>query len=581
MYHLGIGYGHCATVALIRDGALVFCQSEERLNRLKNSTGFPSRTLAALYETIGGPEQIASCTLLNRPPVGGYAFMKQRGFQPAQMNPHLDPALIDGWAADLAQQARVEQGSRDYEALLFADPGMRAESDRWFAEAIGLPADRIEAVDHHVGHVLSVLPFLETPERDVLIFTLDGEGDGLSGSVSLLRDGVVTNLGATADLLSLGRLYATVTGILGFSMFEHEYKVMGLAPYAKPEYTRRLLEKFSALLRVDEKGVWHGAFASKAEMVVKLVELCRFERFDAIAAAVQTLTETLICQWVQRWIQRTGIHAIACAGGVFMNVKANQRLAELPEVEALTIVPSCGDESAAIGCAVSGARRHQPAVRFAPTRSLALGMNFSDEAVLRYLIDQRIAERFDIAEPPDIEVAIAQRLAEGHVVARCSGPMEFGARALGNRSILAHPAKPELVGLINDAIKNRDFWMPFAPSILAEEADALTVNPKRLDSRFMMIAFDATARGRAALPAALHRADFTLRPQLVERAASPAYHGLIAAFRAITGIGAVLNTSFNLHGEPIVCSPADAVETVARSGLVYLALNRFLLTKRA
>jgi carbamoyltransferase len=159
--------------------------------------------------------------------------------------------------------------------------------------------------------------------------------------------------------------------------------------------------------------------------------------------------------------------------------------------------------------------------------------------------------------------------------------MEFGARALGNRSILAHPSRPELVGLINQAIKNRDFWMPFAPSILEERMADYVVPLPAADARHMMVSFDTTPRGRADIAAALHAADGTCRPQCVVRAWNPGYHALISAFADLTGVGAVLNTSFNLHGEPIVMSPADAIHTVERSGLRYLVLEDYLLEKRA
>jgi carbamoyltransferase len=159
--------------------------------------------------------------------------------------------------------------------------------------------------------------------------------------------------------------------------------------------------------------------------------------------------------------------------------------------------------------------------------------------------------------------------------------MEFGARALGNRSILAHPSEPAVVEFINQAIKSRDFWMPFAPSILAESMAELIEDPKDAVSPFMMVSANTTPYGRRALAAAIHRADGTARPQRVDQATNPDYHALVTHFRTLTGIGGVLNTSFNLHGEPIICSPLDAVVTVQRSGLKYLALNQFLLEKRA
>jgi carbamoyltransferase len=174
---------------------------------------------------------------------------------------------------------------------------------------------------------------------------------------------------------------------------------------------------------------------------------------------------------------------------------------------------------------------------------------------------------------------VAELLVSDGVVARCAGRMEFGARALGNRSILANPTDHRVVGLINRMIKNRDFWMPFAPTVLAERADDYLLNPKGLASPYMMLAMETRPAARDALTAALHPHDATARPQILEQAWNPEYHALIRAFEGRTGVGAVLNTSFNLHGEPIVCTAADAVDTFERSGLQHLAVGHWLISK--
>jgi carbamoyltransferase len=356
---------------------------------------------------------------------------------------------------------------------------------------------------------------------------------------------------------------------------------MGLAPYAKPDYYRGLVERLRALLWIDAEGAWRGSYPGRCTMAVKLAELCEFQRFDAVAGALQEFAETAICDWIRHWVEKTGIRSIACAGGVFMNVKANQRVLALECVERMAVVPSCGDESTAIGCAVHGSLTLEPATPIAPQRHLYLGQDYDDRSVEAVVRGGGFDSLFDVSEPVDLPGTVARLLADGEVVARCSGPMEFGARALGNRSILSHPGRIENISFINDAIKNRDFWMPFAPTVLDEAVGELVDGAARMASPFMMVSFDATARGRHDLAAALHRADFTLRPQMLTRAANPDYHALIGAFRALTGIGAVLNTSFNLHGDPIVGSPVDAIQTMAASGLRHLVLNKLVLSRPA
>src|SRR5436309_1622297 len=275
---------------------------------------------------------------------------------------------------------------------------------------------------------------------------------------------------------------------------------------------------------------------------------------------------------------------LALGGGVFMNVKANMLLAEEPWVTDLFVFPSCGDESNAVGAAYLGylelcARRGiAPAPR--PFGPAYLGPGIDDAEVEAVIRRRDLAGRHRVSEPERIEERIAELLASDGVVARCAGRMEFGARALGNRSILANPADHRVVPLINRMIKNRDFWMPFAPSVLRErEADYL-VNPKGLASPYMMLAFPTNPKRRDEIVAAIHPHDSTARAHIVDEAWNPPYYRVLREFEARTGIGAVLNTSFNLHGEPLVASPEDAVDTFERSGLPHLALGRYLISKR-
>jgi carbamoyltransferase len=578
MYHLGISYGHNATVAVIADGKLIFCQSEERLDRRKNSSGFPAETLAYVHRHVCAPGDVASCSFFIDNKLG-YLILKEAGFRKINFVPLLGAADLAAWQADPAAADAASEAYGRQVAAATASPAVIAEADAWFSQAVGLLAHKVFHVDHHLAHALSTLPFIGDDGADRLIFTLDGDGDGLCATVSRLRGGALTRLSATPERLSLGRLYEITTGLLGFKMMEHEYKVMGLAPYAKPEHHAALRRSLERCLWIDEAGEWQGDLRGRRSTTAQLARLYRFQRFDSIAGALQDYTERLMCDWIGHWVRATGIGAIACAGGVFMNVKANQRVLAMDCVDRMAVVPSSGDESTAIGCAVFGSRTLEPARPIARVEHLYLGQSYDDRTIAQMIDESGLSGHLEISEPPDLAGAVARLLADGEVVARCSGAMEFGARALGNRSILSHPARTENIQVINDAIKNRDFWMPFAPTILDDEVANLVRAPVKMRSPFMMVSFDATARGRRDLAAALHRADFTLRPQMLSRAANPDYHAIIEAFRRLTGIGAVLNTSFNLHGDPIVGSPLDALGTMVHSGLRHLVLNRYLLSK--
>jgi len=289
--------------------------------------------------------------------------------------------------------------------------------------------------------------------------------------------------------------------------------------------------------------------------------------------------ERMLTRWVGNAIRETGIRRIACSGGVFMNVKANLSILELPEVEQMFVFPSCGDESNSIGAAC-----HEAAL--AGERIEALGPMYFGEPITDAESEaalERVAgagSRIRFRWESDIERVTALHLAAGGIVARAKGAAEFGARALGNRSILAPADRPDVVRTINHAIKNRDFWMPFAPSVTAERSARYYEKPKPVDSPYMMFAFRSRPEKRAAFLSAQHPCDFTARAHEVRRAHNPDYHHLLEEYEAISGEAIVLNTSFNLHGEPIVHRACDAVDVFLRSGLEHMALANWWVEKR-
>ena len=257
-----------------------------------------------------------------------------------------------------------------------------------------------------------------------------------------------------------------------------------------------------------------------------------------------------------------------------MNVKLNKAILELPEVDRLFVYPSCGDESNAMGAAYWVHNETRGPSELSPLGSLYLGSCYSEDSIESALGGKTGLRH---TKEADIESRVATLLAEGHVVARFKGRAEFGARALGNRSLLADPCREDVVREINEMIKSRDFWMPFAPSVLEEDLDELLENPKRFFSPYMMMALDT--RDPASLKGATHPYDHTARPQAVRESYNPDYHRLIRLFKERTGRGALLNTSFNLHGYPIVETPEDALQVLEQSGLRYLAIGDVLVEK--
>lgn len=575
MIHLGIHYGHNATVAVVQDGKLIFCQSEERLNRIKNSTGFPTRTLDYVYTNICKETEVASATLFQES-VFGYLFLKSHGFTSFQYGHYLAPQ-DSGRGFFRTSELQWQLGQMKARLLTERKKRLCEEAHTYFANALHLPRSRVFLVNHHLAHVFSLYPNV-CGWGDALIFTLDGQGDGICATVSRLANGELQLLDQTDHRNSLGYYYSAITALMGMKSGEHEFKVMGLAPYAKRRYYMPLLEKLRKLLEVDDQGRWHSAICPTKLWSV-LGSAIQYQRFDNIAGAIQELTEELIWKWIHHWIAKTGVANVAVAGGVFMNVKACQRLAESDKIDKLFVMPSAADESTAIGAAFWGAKKVESTLPLQPVADLYLGMEFTDQEAEAAFRKHNVSHRYEIARPRNINQEVASLLAENHVVARCSGRMEFGARALGNRSILANPSSFQNLEVINSAIKNRDFWMPFTPSILAEDMGRYIVRAERVFAPYMCLTFDSTAEARRDLCAAIHPRDKTVRPQCVLKEWNADYHELISAFKALTGIGGVLNTSFNLHGEPNVCSPEDAIHTMDESGLEYLAMGSFLLRK--
>lgn len=581
---IGVSESHCSTACLLRDGKVVACVSEERLNRIKNWSGFPALAVREVLRIAGlEPGHVDRVVLHGNSPwmYGWYSGANEsegahRHFMSGRQV--LGKALY-----------RHPSAWPVYEFL--RNNGYRAQvHKRWNGERLhnassqsGVPLERIGYADHHFCHAYAGLHGVVGKTNDeYLVLTNDGHGDDCCATVSIYRQGTWQRLATTPNQHSLADVYMEVTRYLGMKTDEHEYKVMGLAPYAARADAERVL----ALLRplVWRSHLKFDSLVPDQAYYYYLKEHLEGQRFDWIAGGVQLLTEILLQEWASEAIRQTGIRRVVVSGGIFHNVKANMCIGLLPEVETLAICPSPGDESTAIGAAYWGyeqecLRRNIP-FEPQPLESLYLGPEYSQDEIeqsIKKFQSQGLV--CSVEQPADMESRTAELLAGGDVVARFDGRMEFGARALGNRSILAHPTDPQVINVLNHQIKNRDFWMPFAGTIMSERQHDYLSNPKYLPGPHMVLAFATTSRARKEMTAAMHTADHTMRPQILEKPVNPGYYEVLKQFEARTGIGGVLNTSFNLHGEPIVCSPDDALHTFNRSGLRYLVLGRFLLRK--
>jgi carbamoyltransferase len=569
---LGIHDGHNASAVLLEDGVVVAGIQEERISRFKNQPGFPFRAVRWVLESTGtDPNDLDFVAMHSK----HSPYPKSR------------EAMMEEYAASQTFKSSVKQAVKKTAATTHFRNKRRAVRRAEVAQA-GLPLGRTVFVDHHTCHAAAAYHGSPWKDEKVLVLTADGMGDDLCATIRIGENGKLGEPIATVDdSHSLGSIYAKITFVLGMVPNEHEYKLMGMAPYAPASGAEKCYELFKDLFVFDGNGqlTWkrapgvpHTYYSYKF-----FRDLVERHRFDWISAGLQKFTEEHLSRWVLNAIRATGVHKVALGGGVFMNVKANQRIYEMDEVEGLFVFPSCGDEMNAAGAAfqlyAGEKERRGEAVDIPPLGAIYWGPAPTDEEIEPLLDDLR-KKGYGVERHEDIEAAIADLLADGQVVARADGREEFGARSLGNRSILADPTKKEVIRIINDMIKNRDFWMPFAPAMLAERSDDYVVNPKGMDAPYMIMTFDSTDRVEE-FPAGVQPYDQTARPQFVHEEHNPGFHRVISCFQEKTGRGVVLNTSFNLHGFPIVSSAENAIDVLEKSGLPNLAVGRWLIRKPA
>jgi len=598
---LGIYDGHCASAALLVDGKIVSAVSEERFTRQKNDFCYPKRSIDSCLMQAGiSPNELDSVAFVtvNAPPILA-RIKKYCSFtikdSIREQNEHWKPVLVEGKKSDFFQRIQQDPRFRDLQtnydfSQLMKDGVIHKDDIGRFREIrkataanhLDIPEGKIHFIDHHRCHAYYAYYASPFRKNNMLVLTLDGFGDGANATISLsTEDGLVEQF--RTDQANIGRIYRFMTLLLGMKLAEHEYKVMGLAPYAKEKHMQPVLDEFRKTLKVE--GLEWKYDHKPRDHFFHYKEALEGQRFDNIAGGLQAYTEELVTAWVRNAMEKFNANTLVLSGGVAMNVKANGKLAKMEGLDSFFVPLSPADESNAIGAAYYEADRllreqgGEPQSVLQPISNAYLGPDFSDNEVKQALEMHGMFDKYGVEEGPGPE-RLAGLLAKNYIIGRCCARMEFGARALGNRSIMANPSQWENVKKINDQIKFRDFWMPFTPSILAERADDYIQNPKGLSAPFMTIAFDGTELAKKELVAAIHPADFTVRPQALKREDNPEYYDIIKAFEKKTGIGGILNTSLNLHGKPIVCSPEDAIDLFENSELDMILIGKYLISRK-
>jgi carbamoyltransferase len=589
-----------STVCIVDDARIVYAAAEERFTRTKLQSGFPWQALQdALARTGLEPTDIDRVVypffdwqeetrlfqknlaaerdfIDDGGTISGALINRARGRVPERHQPI--PGLRDpnermekGVAKTLAYRILANDTvvSRNVAKWASEQWGRSASAyhQKWNEELetalqeVGLAA-KLQRVEHHTSHAANA--YYTSGFSEALIVTLDGYGSGLAGSVSVGRDGKISRLHGVEYPHSLGTFYESVTSGLGFQPSRHEGKIVGLAAYGDPAVLSDVL-----MARFDvEPGNFRIRESNNVYIARRLAS--EFPKID-VAAAYQHVLERVGCAYVSHYQKQTGIRNLVLSGGVVANVKLNQRLRELPGVDRIFIHPNMGDGGCGVGAAllefVGCARLVEPIA------DVFLGPSFTEDQIADAL--QRAQLPFTRYAP--VESKIAALVAAGRVVARFDGRMEYGPRALGNRSILYHAKEVEVNQWLNQRLGRTEF-MPFAPATLSEFRDDCYKNISGCEhaAEFMTITFDCTENMKRTSPAAVH-VDGTARPQLVTERSNPSFYRILKEYHALTGIPSIINTSFNMHEEPIVCTPDDAIRAFLQGNLDHLAIGSFLV----
>ncbi len=558
MFTLGINYSqmHDSSACIARDGEVLFAVAEERLSRVKHDARFPALAIRACldFAAVRAEQVDFLCQGWSRPRA---TFLHDLNCYVTHKQPVDSRALLN---------------STRHFASMWHQRGGENRFRQMFPDA----KTRFRFVDHHLAHAISAYAFSGFDDSAVLV--LDGRGAWEATSLWRGRNGRLEHLWTIPWPNSLGLFYAQFTHYLGFTPYSDEWKVMGLAPYGEPGIslrdfivpddnpyrvdTHRLLGRDSAPIAGIESRLGPGR-VSESDIDA---------RHKNMAFAVQDMCEQAMITLARAAVAQTGCRSLCLAGGVALNSKANGKILASSLVDRIFVQPAASDDGVCLGAALAPMLDDNGKFPSRKMRHAYLGTEFSDAEISKALETYKIRST-RVADPA---AAAAEMLANGKILGWFQGRMEFGPRALGSRSILADPRDPEMNAKVNNAVKFREWWRPFAPSMLSEVASEYLESAS--DSPFMVLTAQVRPEKRAVIPSVTH-VDGSARPQTVERDVSPLYWRLIYEFGQRTGVPVVMNTSFNLRGEPIVCSPTDAIRTFFSSGMDALVIGNFVVEK--
>lgn len=595
---LGIHYGHDANASIIENGRVLYAIGEERLNRKKFYRGFPFLSIEAALEYTGlkaNDIDVVALITANTPDeeLGGNLksfYSGDNGKTPFIAGVLSTPVSIIDNIFQLNIRKKIARN--------IVKNNIRK---------VGLDGKKIVYIDHHLAHAAGA--FFLSGFKEALVFTVDGKGDHVSHRTYIATKNTFRKLYESKDYNSAGHFYSCITSYLGFKRLHHEGKITGLAAYGDFDKVKhipspigldegqniiknKLLSKDSYnvfsiyidILKKDPRSLmqmlsttsavrpWYGQYCYGKYFEKNFKGVDR----EHVAAFAQRHLEDTMLKLVQKQVQEFNVPHICLSGGVFGNVRLNQKIAELNGVKNVYIQPAMGDGGLSVGGALWEYMENKGDWKPSLLENVYLGPEFSNEQIMSALKKYNVKYEFI----DNVEKYIADALSNGKIIGRFKGRMEWGPRALGNRTIIASATDASINDTLNKRLKRSDF-MPFAPIISEEHAHAYFkgYKPQHLAARFMTTTYHVVEDKRMQIPAVVH-VDGTARPQVVRKEDNPSLYKVISEYYKLTAIPVLINTSFNMHEEPIVCTPEDAVRAYLQGAVDILAIENFIVNDR-
>jgi len=566
MYILGIScYYHDASAALIKDGHIIAAAEEERFTRKKHDQSFPVNAIKFCMEKAQiTSDKISYVAFYEKPILKFERLLMQHiamfTFSYWSFYKEMPNWIVEKLRIPTTIKKKLKQGKHKFKGeILF--------------------------VEHHMAHAAS--SYLVSPFKESAILTIDGVGEWTTTAYGFAKENDIT-LSKKIDFPhSLGLLYSAVTAYLGFKVNNDEYKVMGLAPYGKPVY----LEQMRKLIDIKEDGsyaldmsyfTYHYKLKSISRKFIdefgpmRKPESQLEQRHKDIAASVQKLTEEVIFQMLNHLHKETKCNNVCLAGGVALNSVANGKITKHTPFKNIFIQPAASDAGTALGAAlyvwhtILGNKRE-----YVQTTSY-FGPSFTTEEIKHFLDEKKIVyQEYDKEEIPK---KTAELINKNNVIGWFQGGMEWGPRALGNRSILSNASHPDMKDILNAKVKHREMFRPFAPVILQEKVHEWFEIDKDEES-FMLFVYPFKEEKKKFVPSVVH-VDGSGRLQTINKEQNEAYYSVIKEYEKLTGIPILINTSFNIRGEPIVCTPQQAYRCMMGTGIDYLVIDTFIIARK-